>query len=62
VYSEDLGPVTSLPGQKSGRVTFYVITRGAAKPFSGRADVVRTSRAGDVSVPITSSAAKKLGC
>jgi hypothetical protein len=61
-YSEDLGHETRLPGEKNGRVTFYVTAKGLATPFAVHAKLTSTKHGGDISVPIASSAAKKLGC
>jgi hypothetical protein len=61
-YSEDLGHETRLPGEKNGRVTFFVTARGVATPFAVHAKVTSTKNGADISVPIASSAAKKLGC
>jgi hypothetical protein len=61
-YSEDLGHETRLLGEKSGHVTFYVTAKGRSTPIVGHAKIAVTKTLSDLSVPITSKAAKKLGC
>jgi hypothetical protein len=61
-YSEDLGHAADLPGEKAGEERFFVTARGQRAPFEGHARVVSTRKPSDLSVPITSSAASKLGC
>jgi hypothetical protein len=61
-YSEDLGRETRLPGEKGGRVAFYVTAKGRSTPIVGHAKIAVTKTLSDLSVPITSKAARKLGC
>lgn len=61
-YSEDLGHESRLPGEKSGHVAFYVTAKGRSTPIVGHAKIAVTKTLSDLSVPITSMAAKKLGC
>jgi hypothetical protein len=61
-YSEDLGHGRRLPGERSSHVTFYVTARGRTTPIVGHATIAHTKTLSDLSVPITSKAAKKLGC